>query len=305
MSSDGSEGAQACACRMCENQIRAPASFTHWDSLAATMNRTSTIGTIALLLAAAGAAWWYFVYRQAPVAPAEEPTSVAQAPAPEPPQPPEPAIRHPIGPEPAEPGSVLPALDASDTSIAQALAEVFGTRLFREYFDAHNLIRRIVVTVDNLPRPKLPRLMLPLKPVGGRFLVDGTASEPTIASANAARYAPYVRLAEAVDSAKLVAVYRRLYPLFQKAYVEIGYPDAYFNDRLVEVIDHLLAAPETAEPPLLVRPKIFYEFADPELEARSAGHKLLLRMGSDNAQRIKAKLREVRTLVAVAPSGSQ
>jgi hypothetical protein len=37
-----------------------------------------------------------------------------------------------------------------------------------------------------------------------------------------------------------------------------------------------------------------YEFADPDLEARSAGQKILLRMGAGNAGRVKAKLRDFR-----------
>ncbi|HQU43635.1 MAG TPA: DUF3014 domain-containing protein, partial [Pirellulales bacterium] len=41
----------------------------------------------------------------------------------------------------------------------------------------------------------------------------------------------------------------------------------YFNDRLVSVIDHLLAAPEPAGPVALVQPKIIYKFADPQLES--------------------------------------
>ena len=44
-----------------------------------------------------------------------------------------------------------------------------------------------------------------------------------------------------------------------------------------------------------------YEYADPKLESRSAGQKLLMRMGSDNARTIKDKLRELRSeLVAQA-----
>jgi hypothetical protein len=39
---------------------------------------------------------------------------------------------------------------------------------------------------------------------------------------------------------------------------------------------------------------VFYEFADPELEARSAGQKILMRIGNENAARVKAKLRELR-----------
>ena len=48
--------------------------------------------------------------------------------------------------------------------------------------------------------------------------------------------------------ARAVALYARLYPLFQQAYEELGYPGRYFNDRLVEVIDDLLATPEPTGP---------------------------------------------------------
>jgi hypothetical protein len=44
-----------------------------------------------------------------------------------------------------------------------------------------------------------------------------------------------------------------------------------------------------------------YTFADPALEARPAGQKLLIRMGPDNAAIIKAKLTELRTAITAAP----
>jgi hypothetical protein len=44
----------------------------------------------------------------------------------------------------------------------------------------------------------------------------------------------------------------------------------------------------------LTQPKVFYEYADAELENRSAGQKLLMRMGAANERAIKAKLREFR-----------
>jgi hypothetical protein len=44
-----------------------------------------------------------------------------------------------------------------------------------------------------------------------------------------------------------------------------------------------------------------YNFADPALEARPAGQKLLIRMGPDNAATIKSKLMELRALVTAAP----
>jgi hypothetical protein len=49
---------------------------------------------------------------------------------------------------------------------------------------------------------------------------------------------------------------------------------------------------------------VLYEFADPKLERLSAGQKILLRMGRENALKMKAKLREIReTLVSPALKG--
>jgi hypothetical protein len=118
-----------------------------------------------------------------------------------------------------------------------------------------------------------------------------------------------VQFVETVDSPRAVALYRRHYALFQQAYGDLGYPRAYFNDRLVEVIDHLLATPEPAGPVKVrltevkgpvapAQPWVRYEFADPGLEALSSGQKMLVRMGPENARRLKAKLAELRRLVA-------
>src|SRR5204863_944604 len=107
------------------------------------------------------------------------------------------------------------------------------------------------------------------------------------------------RVFEAVQTRALVYGYTRAYPLFQRAYEELGFPGLYFNDRLVQALDDLLAAPEPAAPPALVRPKVLYEFADPDLETRSAGQKTMVRMGADNERRVKAKLREIRAELGV------
>jgi flagellar biosynthesis/type III secretory pathway protein FliH len=93
-------------------------------------------------------------------------------------------------------------------------------------------------------------------------------------------------------------LYVRLYPLFQQAYEELGNLDGYFNDRVIEVIDDLLATPEIIGPIALTQPHVMFEFADAELESRSTGQKLLLRMGPENAARVKAKLREFRERIA-------
>jgi len=242
----------------------------------------------AVVLAIGVAAYFQLLQDLRPAAPAATPAApepITQAP---PPPPAEPAVRHPV-PEAAAPS--LPTLDNSDSLARESLVDLLGRRAFDELVLPAHLVRRIVATVDNLPRRTAPRLVIPLASVPGAF---------TTAAENQARYAPFIRVLEAIDSQALVQRYVRAYPLFQRAYEELGFPGKYFNDRLMQAIDDLLAAPEPAIPPLLVQSKVLYEFVDPELEARSAGQKILLRMGIDNAHRVKAKLREIRSELVAA-----
>lgn len=188
----------------------------------------------------------------------------------------------------------LPTLEQSDSSMREWLASLVGRKAFEAFFHPQDILRRIVATIDNLPREKLAPRLMPVRPAAGRFALAGGEDGRVISAENSARYLPYVHLAEAVDAGKLGAFYIRHYPLFQQAYKELGYPSGYFNDRLIEVIDHLLAAPDIKGPLKLVQRKVLYEFADPALESRSAGQKILLRIGAENAARVKAKLREIR-----------
>ena len=210
----------------------------------------------------------------------------------------EPAIQHPI--DKAVSGTdadaaALPPLDQSDAAVVDALAAMFGAEGLSSLLNPEHVIPRIVATVDSLPRKKLAADVLPVRTAQGAFEVRRSGDRAEIDARNFARYDAYARIARAIDAKKLVAWYARYYPLFQQSYRELGYPDGYFNDRLVFVIDHLLATPDVAQPVALMQPSVMYEYADPTLESRSAGQKLLLRAGPDNEAAIKAKLREIRS----------
>ncbi|MBM4219595.1 MAG: DUF3014 domain-containing protein [Gammaproteobacteria bacterium] len=71
---------------------------------------------------------------------------------------------------------------------------------------------------------------------------------------------------------------------------------------MIDVIDHLLSAPAAPATITLAQPSVYYVFADPALEAESAGRKLLLRMGPGNAARVQAKLKEIRNRIAATPN---
>jgi hypothetical protein len=221
-------------------------------------------------------------------APAEQPPAPAAKIEP-------PPIRYPVGDASTAVAKPLPALPESDSAAQVALLGLVGQKPVTDFVQSSDIVRRIVATVDNLAREKVALRLMPVKSVPGKFATTKDGDSFVISPDNAARYTPYVRLMEAVDAKKLGVTYIQFYPLFQQAYKELGYPKEYFNDRLVDVIDHLLAAPDIKWPIKLVRPKVMYEFADPQLEALSAGQKIMIRMGSDNAAKVKMKLREIRS----------
>jgi hypothetical protein len=263
---------------------------------------------IAVLVLAIGAGVYLWQQREAvkpePLPPVAAPAvTPPPAPAPEP----EPAIKHPIDSlavaEPTE--QPLPKLDRSDSTVRATLADWLGRKSVESFLQLDDFVRHAVATVDNLGRSHAAPRLWPVNPMPGRYTVaivgDGTFATP----GNAERYSPFVTFVEGVDSKRAVALYARWYPLFQQAYEELGYPGKYFNDRLVEVVDLLIATPvpeaplelkltEVKGPIPVMRPWLRYEFADPKLEALPAGQKMLLRMGPANQKRLQAKLAEVR-----------
>lgn len=287
--------------------------------------RSSTRWVVSSLLAcalAAGAFWWFWLRPGlSPEAPAPVASAPAAAPASGPASPPAAVASGPQHPvealAPADAG--LPALAESDARVAGLLAELLGQDKVAAFLQTEGFVRRVVATVDNLGRAQAPSRMWPVRPLAPRFMVEGReaaegqgSAEPVpIAAANAARYSALLSAAESVPMDAAVALYARLYPLFQQAYEELGFPGRYFNDRLVAVLDHLLLAPEPRGPVRVKllpvnteladpRPWVRYEFEDPALQALSSGQKILVRMGPENEARAKALIRALRKRVATS-----
>jgi hypothetical protein len=236
--------------------------------------------------------------------PPAEPPVVAAPPAP---------AEAPVASVPAQAASypAPPPVAASEAITSEglqgALEGLFG-RPALALLRLDDFAHRLTATIDNLPREHASAALWPIAPAAGRFQVRTEGTTTTIASENARRYEPYVELAERVDLRQLVAVYRRAYPVLQSAYEALGFPGRQFHDRLVNVVDHLLAAPEPAGPlgvrlpnftgaQAPARPWVLYEFTDPSLAALSSGQKMMVRMGVGNERRMKAKLRELRSLL--------
>jgi hypothetical protein len=241
------------------------------------------------VLVVAGGLGLYFLTQDTP-----EPEPVADVP--------QPAVGAPTAPAPAVVTTLpppartipLPPLDESDPDVMGGLTELFGSSAVMQHLVPERVVRNLVVTIDNMPRQQMALNQRPIQPTPGAFVTSGSEDAIVLAPENYARYEPFVALVSNIDAKTLVSFYRGIEPLFQQAYEELGQPDASFSARLTEVIEHLLQTPTPRGQIALVQPSVLYRYADERLEKLSAGQKLLIRMGVDNATVVKGKLREIQ-----------
>lgn len=285
---------------------------------------------VVLLVLGAGAAFWFYQQSQsadppqAAIEPSVSPTlplDLGQA-EPEPESAPpesspevagdsaeEMALDEEPAPEP------LPPLTRSDAEASAVAASLIGEDAVLRYVVSEAMIARTVATIDSLGSRQVPANVMAIQPPPTEFtaepdewpdrLILDEAGDPvdqfTSSEANHARYTPYVELLEAMDTQEAMDAYAQYQPLFQEAFAQLGYGAVRFEDRLVSVIDELLATPEVDEPVQLKKPEAFYLYVDGDLEALTAGQKILIRMGPENASRVKAKLREFRQVLSQEP----
>jgi hypothetical protein len=279
--------------------------------------KNAIIGLVIILLGAA--AWYFFSTQKAPdaaPAPAQPAIIEPTPPAPEP-EPesrglpaPEAAVVEPE-PEPLTEAEPLPSLNESDGLVLQSLSAMLGEASVMQFLLDEELISRFVASMDALTSRQVPGQIMAVRGLGGELeasadeqpekLILNAEGDPIpqfiLSPDNYQRYAGQVEMFEAADTEELLALYQNLAPLLGQAWAELGYPEESFEERLVEVIDSLLATPDVQTPIRLIKPEAFYLFADPALESLPAGQKVLLRMGPENAGRVKVKLSEIRSIL--------
>jgi len=249
-----------------------------------------------LILLFAGAAWFFLMKPADPVhelpPPVIAPASTA-APEPLPPQPESAVVYTEPEPVPVIPPEPLPALNESDPEVMQELGEIAGVDPLTQYLAADNVISRVVASVDSLTSRQVPVHINPISPAEDTLVVDKEGESVVLSEQNFTRYDGYVELMQNTDTDSLVTFYRRYSPLFQQAWEQNGGLGS-FDIRMLEVIDNLLETPDVTGPIYLTKPEAVYLFEDPELEAMTAGQKVLVRMGSANAAVVKEKLSEIK-----------
>lgn len=206
-----------------------------------------------------------------------------------------------IRPEP------LPDLNQSDVAVIAALKGLNINGLV-EMVIPEEILRKFVRAVDAVETGKVVTDYRPIASPQGAFVADsftvkvagGEVGESQdveqfrVSPKNYLRYTLFAQVVSMLDSDAAIATYKRFYPLLNTAYQEMGLNKGNFHSVLIRAIDLVLRAPDDNGDMILVHPKVYFEFADPALEKLPEVHKLMMRMGHDNASKIKASLKNIR-----------
>src|SRR6201999_1156128 len=95
-------------------------------------------------------------------------------------------------PDGSAPHAATPPLDQSDQTFHDALTALPGAQPAEKLLNPDNIIRNIVVTVDNLSKKKVALDKRPIKATSGQFMTTSSGDQLTISPENYARYRPFM-----------------------------------------------------------------------------------------------------------------
>ena len=195
----------------------------------------------------------------------------------------------------------LPPLDESDAFVRQLAAGLSAHPELARWLARTALVRTLTAVVVNIANGETPRPHLEFLAPKQRFRAARRPARLIVPDpAGFAGYDLFGDAVASVDASAAATAYRSLAPLFEAAYVDLGYPEGGFPAALDRAIRALLAVPVLREDVELVPHAIGFKYADPKLEALTPAQKQLLRTGPRNVRLVQGKLRELAAALAPA-----
>jgi Protein of unknown function (DUF3014) len=240
--------------------------------------RPSALGALAVLVLLAGAIIVFYYWRPLPFArPAPEQVRLAAD-----------ASGSQV---PTEFGPV-PELGVSDEFVRALVRQLSSHPALVSWLASDQLVRAATVVVDKIAIGSSPSRELRALGPATPFLVTAGPGVLRIDPKGYARYDTFANVIDSIDTEGASRAFRRLRPLFQQAFDELGYTNLTFDDRLALALGRLVDTPVPEGDVAVLATSVTFQFADPELEALSPAQKHLLRMGPRNMRLVQHKIRE-------------
>jgi hypothetical protein len=186
----------------------------------------------------------------------------------------------------------LPSLNDSDGFVLDSISALQNGLEAIRLLANDQLVRKFVVFVDNISRGEFPQTGLPYRSLTQEMPVENIDDNLFVMDDSAfKRFDQIVDTFVSIDTDSAIILYRSLSPLFQQAYGEIGFRNVNFDDTLRSAINNVLRTDNVEGPFQLVKPSVMFLYADASIENLQDVHKQLIRLGPDNTQKLKAKLR--------------
>ena len=237
------------------------------------------------LIAGAAGAWWWARDRVRPT-----PAAAVRT-----------ATDAPIGPAAAP--VQLPPLGQMDIFLRALLASLSASPELARWLATDDLIQQMAHAIDLVSRGESPARELAVLRPEGPFETRGPARAQTIDPASYRRFDPIARAVGSLDPAAVAAAYRTIQPRLDEAYRGLGRSTLTVDQAVAAALQVLIDTPIADDPIRLAPgPGATLAFADPQWQRLPAAQKQLMRMGPENAARVKSTLRAIKIAIETPPS---
>jgi hypothetical protein len=264
-----------------------PPLFTENDSI-----KRWIVAAVAVIVIAAGAAWFTVARRQTPQ-PVATPTDAKPA-----------AESAPRALGAAAEPIDLPPLADSDPLVRRLVGALSAHPSVLQWLATDSLIRNFVVVVENVAHGASPARHVPVLRPRGSFRTIAGEDELTIDPRSYERYTPIAAAVDSIDAAGAARLYTTLKPRIEEAYAELG-REGSFDAALDQAILAMLRTPALDGRVPIVAKGIVFAFEDPRVERLAPAQKQLARMGPQNVRTIQAKLRQIASGLGIPPERLQ
>ncbi len=186
---------------------------------------------------------------------------------------------------------VLPPLSESDVAFRQDVLSLSSG--FSPWLNTENIIKLWVVAANDFSQNLRPYKHFRHFKLTQPFQVETNDSGIYITEQGYQRYNVLASAVHAVNVESALNLYEKYRPLLQQVFATFDYPEQYkLEDVIKKAASSILQAPLLDGKVRVIKPTVYYKFAEQKLEALSPVQKQMIRMGPENTRIIQAKLRK-------------